>query len=66
MGWAKGLPDLRTYRTGDELVQVMIEVPRKLNKKQEQLLRDYAEMEDAAIMPQRRGFLDKLKEMFKT
>jgi molecular chaperone DnaJ len=62
----KGLPDLRTYRTGDELVQVMIEVPRKLNKKQEQLLREYAEGEDAAVMPQRKGFLDKLKEMFKT
>ena len=45
---------------------LLIEVPKKLNKKQEQLLRDYAAIEDAAIMPQRKGFLDKLKEMFKT
>jgi molecular chaperone DnaJ len=62
----KGLPDLRTYRNGDELVQVLIEVPKKLNKKQEQLLREYAAMEDATVMPQRKGFVEKLKEMFKT
>lgn len=62
----KGLPDIRTYRNGDELVQVLIEVPKKLNKKQEQLLREYAALEDGAGMPQRKGFLDKLKEMFKT
>ena len=62
----KGLPDLRTTRAGDELVQVLIEVPRKMNKKQEQLLREYAAVEDSAVMPQRKGFLDKLKEMFKT
>ena len=62
----KGLPDLRTYKYGDELVQVLIEVPKKLNKKQEQLLRDYAAMEDANVMPQRKGFMDKLKEVFQT
>jgi molecular chaperone DnaJ len=62
----KGLPDIRTARSGDELVQVLIEVPKKLNKKQEQLLREYAAVEDSSIMPQRKGFLDKLKEMLKT
>lgn len=62
----KGLPDLRSGRGGDEIVQIFIEVPKKLNKKQEQLLRDFAALEDHSVMPQRKGFLDKLKEAFRT
>jgi len=61
----KGLPDLRTYRSGDELVQILIEIPKKLTEKQKHLLRDFAATEDGSAMPQRRGFMDKLKEMFK-
>jgi len=60
----RGLPDMRTYRNGDELVQVLIEVPKKLNEKQKNLLREFALMDDPAHMPQRKGFLEKLKEMF--
>lgn len=60
----KGLPDIRSYRNGDELVQVMIEVPKKLTDKQRQLLKEFADMEDVAVMPQRKGFMDKLKQMF--
>ncbi len=62
----KGLPDLRSRKTGDELVQILLEVPRKLSDKQRQLLRDFAATEDGAHMPQRKGFLDKLKDVFKT
>ena len=61
----RGLPDLRSGRAGDELVQVLIEIPRKLTEKQKQLLRDFAATEDGAeVGPQRKGFLDKLKEVF--
>lgn len=61
----KGLPDLRSGRSGDELVQILVEIPRKLTERQKQLLREFATTEDAAVMPQRRGFMEKLKEMFK-
>jgi len=57
----KGLPDLRSTRAGDELVQIMIEVPRKLTEKQKTLLRDYAGTEALDVMPAKKGFLDKLK-----
>jgi len=57
-----GLPDLRSGRKGDELVQVFIEIPKKLNKKQQQLLRDFAETEDRSVLPESRGFFDKVME----
>lgn len=57
-----GLPDLRGGATGDLLVQTLVEVPRKLSKKQEQLLRDYAATEDQHVLPARKGFLEKLKD----
>jgi molecular chaperone DnaJ len=59
----RGLPDVRTHRQGDELVQVLIEVPKKLSDRQKQLLRDFAGTEDGNSMPQRKSFLDKLKTM---
>ncbi len=61
----KGLPDIRSYRSGDELVQILIEVPKKLTERQKELLAEFAKTEDANVMPQRKGFLDKLKQMFK-
>jgi molecular chaperone DnaJ len=61
----KGLPDLRSSRPGDQIVQILIEIPRKLSEKQKQLLRDYGATEDNTVLPQRKGFMDKLKEMFK-
>ncbi len=60
----KGLPDLRSYRNGDEVVQVVIEIPKKLTEKQRELLEEYASTEDANIMPAKKGFMDKLKSMF--
>jgi molecular chaperone DnaJ len=58
----KGLPDLRTRRTGDELVQILIEVPRKLTERQKQLLRDFAATEDVNVLPGRKSFLEKLRQ----
>src|SRR4029079_8037321 len=61
----KGLPDVRSHRMGDELVQVLVEIPKKLNEKQKQLLKEFATTEDGNSLPQRKGFLDKLKDVFK-
>ena len=58
----KGMPDLRSGRRGDLIVQVVIEVPRKLTDKQEELLRAYAETENHEVLPQSKGFFDRLKE----
>ena len=60
----RGLPSPGGRRKGDQIVQVLIEVPRKLSADQEKLLRRLAETEDIEVLPARKGFLDKLKEYF--
>lgn len=60
----RGLRSVRSPRCGDEIVQVWIEVPRKLNKRQEQLLREFAATEDASVLPESKGFFEKVAEFF--
>ncbi|MFA5239779.1 MAG: molecular chaperone DnaJ [Phycisphaerae bacterium] len=60
----QGLPDVRSGRSGDQLVQVIIETPAKLNAKQRGLLEEFAKTEDKSVYPQSQGFLDKLKKYF--
>lgn len=55
-----GLPDLRSGARGDVIVQVLVEIPKRLSKKQETLLRDFAETEDRSVLPESRGFFDRL------
>ncbi len=58
----QGLPDIRTRRTGDQLVQITIETPVKLNAKQEELLREFAKSENKRVSPQSKRFFEKLKK----
>jgi molecular chaperone DnaJ len=58
----QGLPDLRSGRKGDELVQVLVEIPKSMSKAQESLLREFAKTEDLEVMPESKGFFEKLVE----
>jgi len=60
----RGMPDPTGGPRGDLLVQTYIEVPKKLDAEQESLLRQLAELERADVTPQRRSFLDKLRNYF--
>ncbi|MHC4543789.1 MAG: molecular chaperone DnaJ [Planctomycetota bacterium] len=60
----QGLPDIRTHRTGDQLVQITIETPAKLNKKQQEILREFAKTENKTVSPQSKRFFEKLKKYF--
>ena len=60
----KGMPDPRRRGLGDLLVQVVIEVPKKLSKEEQTLLRELAELEHRHVAPERKGFFEKLKEYF--
>ena len=59
-----GMPDPQGGRQGDMLVQTFIETPKKLGKRQEELLRELAELEQIDVSPQRRNFFDKIKDHF--
>jgi molecular chaperone DnaJ len=58
----QGLPDLRGGRKGDELVQILVEIPRRLNKEQEALLREFAKSEDKSVLPESKGFFERFME----
>ena len=60
----KGVPDPRGYGRGDLLVQAVIEVPKRLTKRHEELLRELADMEQTHVSPERKSFLRKLREYF--
>jgi molecular chaperone DnaJ len=56
----EGLPGLRSGRKGDELVQVLVEIPKKLSEKQEHLLREFANSEDRSVLPESKGFFERV------
>ena len=60
----EGLPDPHGGRPGDLHAEVQIEVPRKVGGRQEELLRELAEMEAADVTPERKGFFETIKDLF--
>ncbi|HHW00505.1 MAG TPA: molecular chaperone DnaJ [Clostridiaceae bacterium] len=58
----KGIPFLRGSGRGDQYVKVHVEVPKKLNEKQKNALRAFAELLGDEAYEQRKGFFDKMKD----
>jgi molecular chaperone DnaJ len=61
---AYGMPDPRSTRCGDLLVQTHIETPKKLTARQRELLQELAELEHSHVTPQRKTFLERLRDYF--
>jgi len=61
----RGLPNINGRSVGHEHVQLMIEIPKKLNARQRELLTEYAHTEEIDITPTRKNFIDRLKDHFK-
>lgn len=59
-----GMPEVRGRGIGDLHVHVHVEVPKSLSPKAEQLLRDLAAEEQAAVSPKRSSFFSRLAEYF--
>jgi molecular chaperone DnaJ len=60
----RGMPDISGRGRGDQLVEVVVETPKHLTPRQEELLREFAEIEHEQVSPRRKSFLEKLRDYF--
>jgi len=59
----KGIPELNGYRTGDQLVRVVVWTPTKLSKKEEGVFRQLADLENGQPPEGGKGFFERVKEV---
>ncbi|HEY7243064.1 MAG TPA: molecular chaperone DnaJ [Xanthobacteraceae bacterium] len=58
----KGMPVLRSKQTGDMYIQVLVETPQKLTKRQRELLGEFERLSSQDTQPESSGFFGKVKE----
>jgi molecular chaperone DnaJ len=61
---AKGMPVLRTKQAGDMYVQVVVETPQSLTKRQRELLNEFEKLSSKETQPEASSFFGKVKEFF--
>lgn len=61
---SKGMPVLRQQMTGDLYIQVAVETPQNLTKRQRELLQEFSEISNHENSPQSHGFFARMKEFF--
>jgi molecular chaperone DnaJ len=61
---AKGMPVLRSKQSGDMYVQVMVETPQNLTKRQRELLAEFHKLSSNETNPESAGFFGRVKEFF--
>jgi molecular chaperone DnaJ len=62
----KGMPVLRSKQLGDMYVQVMVETPQNLTKRQRELLAEFEKLSSKETQPESAGFFAKVKDFFGT
>jgi len=58
----KGMPVLRARESGDMYVQVLVETPQKLTKRQKELLQEFEQQSSSETQPEAEGFFSKVKD----
>lgn len=61
----KGVPSLHGHGKGDEYVKVIVQVPARLNEKQKEILREFAEAGGEKPSVSKKSVLDKIKDTLK-
>lgn len=60
----KGIVDMQVGRKGDQHVRVYVCVPQQVTERQQELLRELAEIEGTPVANDARTFFDKVKDLF--
>jgi len=60
----KGMPVLRSKSTGDMYIQIEVETPKNLNRRQKELLAEFEKLSDKATSPESAGFFAKVASFF--
>ena len=60
----QGMPVLRSKARGDMYVQVSVETPQKLTKRQRELLSEFDKESSKDTQPETSGFFSKMRELF--
>ena len=60
----KGMPVLRSRQTGDMYVQVVVETPQNLTKRQKELLAEFEKLSSGETQPEASGFFKTVKDFF--
>jgi molecular chaperone DnaJ len=58
----KGMPVLRSKQSGDMYIQVLVETPQKLSKRQRELLTEFERLSSKETQPETAGFFGKVRE----
>jgi molecular chaperone DnaJ len=61
---SEGFPNIHGSGKGDLLVRIQVETPTNLSDKQREILKQFAAVETPANFPKKKGFFDKLKDLF--
>jgi molecular chaperone DnaJ len=62
----KGMPVLRSHQTGDLYVQIVVETPQNLTKRQRELLEEFQKISSKDNNPDSTGFFARMKDFFDT
>lgn len=60
----KGMPVLRSNVRGDMYIQVEVETPKNLTKRQRELLQEFEQESHKGTSPESSGFFSKIRELF--
>lgn len=60
----KGIPNLNGRGRGDQFIKVKIEIPRNLTREQKDILRQFEETAGDAQFGEKKGFFEKMKDLF--